>query len=172
MRGTAHGRHTDLGCAPLSGTRPRDLCLKDRTLRSVSLLVLPVVESFPGAVSPLRSTEPHERFSYHIRPLVHQDRGDPRAELTRHRHNGDPRSQMARMSPAHRAVKFPQLAVLSNGRPRGLDEFPSQPAIARVGDRASIGCAPVDRSVGTSPRNAASWRTLFISRQSPILASS
>ena len=33
MRGTAHGRHTALVCAPLSGTRPRALCLSDRTIR-------------------------------------------------------------------------------------------------------------------------------------------
>ena len=43
------------------------------------------------------------------------------------------------MGPAHRAVKCPQLAVLPDGRPRSLDEFPSQPALARAGDRASIG---------------------------------
>jgi hypothetical protein len=62
IRGTAHNRHTDLGCAPLSGTRPRDLCLKHRTFRSFSLRLLVLVESFPGAMSPLGSKEPNELF--------------------------------------------------------------------------------------------------------------
>src|SRR3990170_1166267 len=61
IRGTARGRHTDLRCA-LSGTTPRDLCLKDRTFRSLFLLVLAAVESFPGAQSPLGSKEPIELF--------------------------------------------------------------------------------------------------------------
>src|SRR5262245_37973322 len=62
IRGTAHSRHTDLGCAPLLGTRPRDLCLKHRTFRSFSLPLLVLVESFPGAMSPLGSKEPNELF--------------------------------------------------------------------------------------------------------------
>ena len=37
MRGTAHGRHTYLECAPLYGHKPRDLCLKGRTIKSLSL---------------------------------------------------------------------------------------------------------------------------------------
>src|SRR5687768_14516954 len=61
MRGTAPGRHTDFKCAPL-GTKPRDLCLKDRTVRSFALPVLTAVESFPGAMSPLGSKEPNELF--------------------------------------------------------------------------------------------------------------
>src|SRR5258705_11034332 len=62
MRGTAVCRHTDSQCAPLQGTKPRDLCLKHRTVRSFSLPVLALVESFPGAMSPLGSKEPNELF--------------------------------------------------------------------------------------------------------------
>src|SRR5437879_4559679 len=62
MRGTAVCRHTVLACAPLQGTKPRALCLKHRTVRSFSLPVLPVVESFPGAMSPLGSKESTELF--------------------------------------------------------------------------------------------------------------
>ena len=62
MRGTAPGRHTDLGCAPFSGTQgPGISVLKGRTLRSTALPVLLVVESFPGAVSPLGSWERNEQ---------------------------------------------------------------------------------------------------------------
>jgi hypothetical protein len=53
MRGTAHGRHTDLGCALSMGTKPRDLFLRHEP----SGPVLALVESFPGAMSPLRSKE-------------------------------------------------------------------------------------------------------------------
>ena len=49
------------------------------------------------------------------------------------------RSQLARMGSANRAEKFPQLTVLSDRRPRRLDEFASQPSISRVGDRSPIG---------------------------------
>src|SRR2546426_11329604 len=37
MRGTAHGRHTYLECAPLYGHKARDLSLKGRTIKSLSL---------------------------------------------------------------------------------------------------------------------------------------
>src|SRR5262244_2070196 len=71
IRGTAHGRHTDLGYVPLLGTMPRDLCLKDRTVRSCqSLPVLQVVESFPGAPSPLGSKEPYQLFFSRHRVFV------------------------------------------------------------------------------------------------------
>jgi hypothetical protein len=60
IRGTAHGPHTDLGCALSMGTRPRDLCLKGRTMKSLSLPILALVESFPGAMSPLRSKDLYE----------------------------------------------------------------------------------------------------------------
>src|SRR4029077_16856412 len=71
IRGTAHDRHTDLGYVPLLGTMPRDLCLKDRTVRSCqSLPVLHVVESFPGAPSPLGSKEPNQLFFSRYRVFV------------------------------------------------------------------------------------------------------
>lgn len=110
--------------------------------------------------------------SDHVRTLLHQDRGDPRAQFTRHRHNGDPRSPRARMGPAHRAVKVPQLAVLPNGRPRGLDQFPlNRRSPVWVIEPRSV-FSPVDRSLGTTPRNPPSWRTFSSTRQSPIRASS
>jgi hypothetical protein len=43
--------------APSKALRPGISVLKDRTFRRFSLLVLPVVESFPGAQSPLGSKE-------------------------------------------------------------------------------------------------------------------
>ena len=49
IRGTAHGRHTDLGYVPLLGTMPRDLCLTDRTVRRCqSLPVLKVASRSLG----------------------------------------------------------------------------------------------------------------------------
>ena len=48
--------------APSKALRPGISVLKDRTFRRFSLLVLPVVESFPGAQSPLGSKEPIEPF--------------------------------------------------------------------------------------------------------------
>ena len=39
---------------------PRDLCLKGRTMKSLSLPILALAESFPGAMSPLRSKELYE----------------------------------------------------------------------------------------------------------------
>src|SRR5918994_4597639 len=55
------GRHTLLRCVPLSGTLPRALCLRGRIFReSKTPRLLCVVESFPGAQSPLGSKEPNE----------------------------------------------------------------------------------------------------------------
>src|SRR6195256_81363 len=138
MRGTAVCRHTVLACAPLQGTKPRALCLKHRTVRSFSLPVLPVVESFPGAMSPLGSKESNF-LSYLIGSLFHQDHRDAHTELSRHRNDGHSRSQVARMGPAHRAEKLSQLPVLTDRRPGGLDELTSKPPVSRVGDRSSIG---------------------------------
>src|SRR5262245_57859207 len=74
IRGTAHGRHTDLGYVPLLGTMPRDLCLKDRTVRSCqSLPVLQVVESFPGHRLLLGQRSRINFFSHDIGSLLHQD---------------------------------------------------------------------------------------------------
>src|SRR5216684_149520 len=57
-----HGAVTLTCNAPSKALRPADLCLKGRTFRRSFLLVLAVVESFPGAQSPLGSKEPIELF--------------------------------------------------------------------------------------------------------------
>ena len=78
-------------------------------------------------------------FSHLIRSLFHQDHRNPRTEFSRHRDDGDSGSYLARMPAANRAEKFPKLAVFSDRRPGGLDEFTSQPAISGMGDRSPIG---------------------------------
>ena len=78
-------------------------------------------------------------FSDYIRSLLHQDHRDPHTEFSRHGNNGDSGSYIARMSPANRAKKFSELAVLSDRRPGGLDQFTSQASIPAVGDRPAIG---------------------------------
>ncbi len=78
-------------------------------------------------------------FSDLIGSLFHQDHRDAHTEFSRHRDNGHPRSQMARMGPANRAEKFPELPVLADRRPGGLDELASKPPISSMGDRPSIG---------------------------------
>ena len=60
IRGTAHGRHTDLGCAPLFWHKaPGSLSQATNHQEFVSP-VLALVESFPGAMSPLGSKESYE----------------------------------------------------------------------------------------------------------------
>src|SRR6266545_3772120 len=60
IRGTAQGRHTDLGCAPLFWHKaPGSLSQATNHQEFVSP-VLALVESFPGAMSPLGSKESHE----------------------------------------------------------------------------------------------------------------
>src|SRR6266545_8101307 len=60
IRGTAHGRHTDLGCVPLfSHKAPGSLSQATNHQEFVSP-VLALVESFPGAMSPLGSKESYE----------------------------------------------------------------------------------------------------------------
>src|SRR5215468_11492216 len=76
---------------------------------------------------------------HHIRSLFHQHRSNPRAELARHRDDSDTRTHLPGVSAANRAVKLTKFAVLANRRPGGLDEFASQPAVSRAGDRSSIG---------------------------------
>src|SRR5213594_3555958 len=73
-------------------------------------------------------------FSHLIRSLFHQHHSNPYTQLTGYRYNGDSRSNLARVFAANRAEKFPQLAVLSDRRPRGWDQFASQPLIASAGD--------------------------------------
>src|SRR5262245_56564984 len=101
--------------------------------------VLPVVESFPGAMSPLGSKEPNEPFLSPHRSLLHQDHRNPHAEFARHCNNGDPGRHLAGMALANRAEKFSKLAIFSNRRPRGLNELTSKPPIAGMGDRSPIG---------------------------------
>lgn len=78
-------------------------------------------------------------FSDYIRSLFHQDHGNPHTEFSRHRHSSDSRSDVARMSFTDRGEKLPQLTVLSDRRPGGLDELASQPSVSRLGDRSPIG---------------------------------
>src|SRR6266540_4903874 len=60
IRGTAHGRHTDLGCVPhFSHKAPGSLSQATNHQEFVSP-VLALVESFPGAMSPLGSKESYE----------------------------------------------------------------------------------------------------------------
>ncbi len=80
-------------------------------------------------------------FSHHIGSLLLQDRIDPSSELSGHRHDGFPRRPIARVALIHRAVEFPQLGVLADGRPSGLDQFTAQPTIAAAGD---VNRAPLD----------------------------
>src|SRR6266545_2758889 len=57
IRGTAQGRHTDLGCAPLFWHKaPGSLSQATNHQEFVSP-VLALVESFPGAMSPLGSKD-------------------------------------------------------------------------------------------------------------------
>src|SRR4030095_4473289 len=66
------------------------------------------------------------------------DHRNPYRQLTRDRHNGDSGRDLARVFAANRAEKLPQLTVLSDRRPRPLDEFASQPFISSTGDRPPI----------------------------------
>ena len=81
-------------------------------------------------------------FSNLIRSLFHQDHRNPHTQLTRDRYNGDSGSDLARVFAANRAEKLPQLPVLSDRRPRRLDEFASQPFISSAGDRSPINSLP------------------------------
>ena len=78
-------------------------------------------------------------FSYEISSLLHQDYRDPDAESSRHCDNGNSRSYIAQMPAANRAEKFPELSILSDRRPGGLDELTSQPSVSAMCDRSAIG---------------------------------
>src|ERR687891_458069 len=78
-------------------------------------------------------------FSHYIRSLLHQDRRNSRTQFTGHRNNGDSGSDVSSMRAANRAIKLPQLTVLSNGRPGSLDELASKSAISAMRDRSPIG---------------------------------
>ena len=81
-------------------------------------------------------------FSDLVRSLLHQHHRRPHTEFVSHRDNGDPRSAMTGMFFRHGAKEFSQLAVLANRRPRSLNEFTSQSAIAGVGNRAALDSLP------------------------------
>src|SRR5262245_50852003 len=63
-------------------------------------------------------------------------------ELTPDLYNGDSGSNLARVFATNRAENLPQLTVLSDRRPRRLDEFASQPFISSTGDRSPINSLP------------------------------
>src|SRR5215813_11905161 len=81
-------------------------------------------------------------FSHLIGSLFHQHHRNPYRELTRDRYNSDSGSDLARVFAANRAEKLPELTVLSDRRPGGLDEFASQPFISSTGDRPPINSLP------------------------------
>ena len=78
-------------------------------------------------------------FSHLIGSLFHQHYRNPHTQLTCHRHNGDSGSDLARVFSANHTEKISELILLSDGRPRRLDEFTSQPSISSAGDRSAIG---------------------------------
>src|SRR5262245_44669130 len=80
--------------------------------------------------------------SHLIRSLFHHHHRNPYRDLTRARYNGDSGSDLARVFAANRAEKLPELTVLSDRRPGGLDEFASQPFISSTGDRPPINSLP------------------------------
>src|SRR5262244_1027405 len=81
-------------------------------------------------------------FSHLIGSLLHQDHRNPHTQLTRYRHNSHPGSDLTRVFAANRTEKLPQLTVLSDRRPRRLDELASQPFISGAGDRSPIHSLP------------------------------
>ena len=78
---------------------------------------------------------------------------------------------LPRMGAANRAVKFPQLPVLADGRPRGLEELTAQAALPAVGDRAPLrAVSPWNARWGPRPESPANGRSWRRSRQSPLRA--
>src|SRR5919109_2499040 len=76
--------------------------------------------------------------SHLISSLFHQDHRNPYRQLARYRYNSDSGSNLARVLTTKRTEKLPELDVLSDCRPRRLNEFASQPFIASAGDRSPI----------------------------------
>ena len=121
-------------------------------IRRNSLLVLNVVESFPGAKSPLGSKEPNEQFSHLIGSLLFKHRIDASGEFSGHRHDRFSRRPIARVALVNRAVELPKFRVLSDGRPSRLDQFTAKPPVPTARDvPARHSRSPVERSVGTRP---------------------
>src|SRR6266850_5356805 len=135
-------RHTAVALtrnAPLSkAPRPRDLFLRDEPSGVfLSRFWLSSSRSL-GHCLLLGQRSRMNFFSDLIRSLFHQHHSNPYTQLTGYRYNGDSRSNLARVFAANRAEKFPKLPVLSDRRPRGLDDFASQPLISSAGDRSPI----------------------------------
>src|SRR5262249_4046670 len=99
-------------------------------------------------------------LSHHVRSLLHQNHRNPRAQLTRHRHNGPPRAHTprgwrrqterknSRSSPSWRIADEEAWMSLLLSRPSPLWVIAPRWVFS-----------PVERSLGTSPKNPASWRT-------------
>src|SRR5215468_12224463 len=111
-------------------------------------------------------------FSHLIGSLFHQHHRNPYRELTRDRYNGDSGSDLARVFATNRAEKLPELTVLSDRRPGGLDEFASQPFISSTGDRPPINSLHGGMLGGHQAQKPSQLRMLLSSRQSPMRAKS
>jgi len=77
-------------------------------------------------------------FSHHIRSLLFEDRIDSRGEFSGHRYDRFSWGPIARMALIHRAVELPELRVLADRRPGGLDQFTAQPSITAAGNVSSF----------------------------------
>src|SRR6476661_452023 len=78
-------------------------------------------------------------FADLIGALLHQDYSNAHAEFAGYGDNSHSRGEMAGMGVTDGAIEFAQLPVLTDRRPRRLDEFAAQPRIAAVGNRAPHG---------------------------------
>ena len=90
-------------------------------------------------------------FSHHIRSLLFEDRIDSSGEFSCHRHDSFPRCPIAWMALIDRAVKLSKLAILADGRPRGLDQFTAKPAIAAARDVTARNSFPGGMFGGRQP---------------------
>ena len=105
-------------------------------------------------------------FSQLIRSLFHQHHRNPHTQLTRYRHNGDSGSDLARVFARNHAEKFPELPVLTDRRPRGLDEFASQPSISSASNRSAIGSLTGGVFAGHQTQKASQLADVF--KLSPV----
>ena len=108
-------------------------------LRRFFLLVLPVVESFPGAQSPLGSKEPIELFLSPRKVFVASTPPRPAHTVYGPPHDGNPRTEMTRMFFRYGSKELQQLTILADRRPRSLNEFAAQSGISAVSNRAASG---------------------------------
>ena len=77
-------------------------------------------------------------FSNNVRPLIFQDRINPRTQFPRHPDDGDPGSFATWISPANGTIKFSKLRVLADRRPGSLNQLASKPPVSHTGNRSSI----------------------------------